>query len=123
MKANRIIAALALVTWSVGGWAAAVAGASAPSAESTRQVVSAQAAASHADDSSSMREGVITAVNEKRDQVEINGAWLRLVAGKSIVFRNGRSAQFNELGKGQKVKFTLAPGVADRATLGAIYVP
>jgi hypothetical protein len=82
------------------------------------------AATPAADDSSSLREGVITAVSDKRDQIEVNGSWLKVVAGSTRVFRQGRSVNAgDELVKGSKVKFTLAPGAADRATLGVVYVP
>ena len=81
-------------------------------------------AAPGADDSSSLREGVITAVGDKRDQIEVNGSWLKIVDGKTRVFRQGRTVNASdELVKGSKVKFTLAPGSADRATLGVVYVP
>lgn len=76
------------------------------------------------DDSSSLREGVITAVNDKRDQIEVNGSWLKLVDGKTRVFRRGRAViGADELVKGSQVKFTLAPGAADPLTLGVVYVP
>lgn len=123
MKTNWIVLAHALLVCCPASWATTVTGTPAPSAASSRSSVAPEAAASQADDSSSMREGVITAVNDRRDQIEINGSWLKLVAGKTQVFRKGRSAQLDELEKGQKVRFTLAPGMADRATLGAVYVP
>ncbi len=82
------------------------------------------AATPAADDSTSLREGVITAVSDKHDQIEVNGSWLKVVAGSTRVFRQGRSVNAgDELVKGSKVKFTLAPGAADRATLGVVYVP
>ena len=81
-------------------------------------------AASSADDNSSLREGVITAISDKRDQIEVNGSWLKVVDGKTRVFRQGRAVNpGDELVKGTKVKFTLAPGAADRLTLGVVYVP
>ncbi len=124
MKTNWIILSLAMLTAAASCRAANVTGAQAPSAESVRRVVpSVAAAASNADDSTSMREGVISAVNEKRDQVEINGTWLTVVAGKTQLFRKGRNVKLDELEKGQKVRFTLLSGATGRATLGAIYVP
>ena len=48
---------------------------------------------------------------------------IAVAASLTRIFRGGRSVRFDDLGKGQKVRFTLAPGVADRTTLGAIYVP
>ncbi len=108
--------------------AARVANESAPSVAGKQQAAAAVtapvAATPSADDSSSLREGVITAINDKRDQIEVNGSWLKVVAGSTRVFRQGRTVNAgDELVKGSKVKFTLAPGAADRATLGVVYVP
>ena len=81
------------------------------------------AAAAHADDSSSLREGMITSVTTSRDQIEVNGSWLKVEANKTRLFRQGREVTGEALAKGQLVKFTLLPGDAQRATLGVVYVP
>ena len=77
-------------------------------------------AAAQADDSSSLRYGVISAVGS--DRVEINSTWMRVVDGQTAVFRQGRAVSSNVLVKGQAVKFTLAPGDRTRTTLGVVYV-
>jgi hypothetical protein len=83
----------------------------------------ADAARPHADDSSSLRQGVITGVRSGRGEVEINGSWLKVAEGRTQVFRGGRAAKRQELEVGDQVRFTLAPSDASRGTLGAVYVP
>lgn len=117
-----IITALAMVA-SEPAWAVRVEGAAAPVAETVHRAESPKNKTAQADDSSSMREGIITAVSAKRDRVEINGSWLNAVDGATRVFRHGQAVGRTALAKGQKVKFTLSPGAADRTTLGAVYVP
>ena len=121
MRTTAIIFAAACAA--LPAWGARVVGAQAPVPEAVRQSVQPAAAASHADDSSSLREGVISGVNASRDQVEINGSWLKLAAGKTRIFRQGHALNSGDLVKGQKVKFTLAAGDAERVTLGVVYVP
>lgn len=75
-----------------------------------------------ADDSSSLRQGVVSAVSPNGDRVYINGAWLAVVEGRTTLFQRGRAALPSQLSKGQRLSFTLAPG-ADRKTLGVVYVP
>ena len=126
MKTSGIIMGVTVaVGLAAAGQALAVrvTGAQAPSPEIVRQAVQPSLAASHADDSSSLREGVITGVSAHHDQIEVNGSWLELAEGKTRVFRQGRVVKRDQLAKGQKVKFTLAPSDASHATLGALYVP
>lgn len=122
MKSAWIIA-LAALTGSPHVWAIRVADAPAPSTQAVRQAERPSDIAAHADDSSSMREGVITGISEKHDQIEINGSWLKLAEGTTRIFQRGRGATRDDLAKGQKVKFTLAPSDAGHSTLGAVYVP
>lgn len=125
MKTTWIIAALVACA-SSQAWAVRVAGEAAPSAGTAVQTVSpvaAAAAASHADDSSSLRQGMITSMSAKNDQIEVNGSWLKIASGKTRLFQRGREVSTDALAKGQTVKFTLLPGDADRFTLGVIYVP
>ncbi len=78
--------------------------------------------ATQADDSSSLRQGVVTDISPNADWLFINGSWLRVAEGSTRLFRQGRPVQAKAVGKGQRVEFTLAPGVADRKTLGIVYV-
>ena len=123
MKARQIIlAALALVA-AGPTMAVRVTNAAPPPPDAVRP---ASAASAKVDESNSLREGVITNVSEKRDQVMINGSWLKIVDGKTRVFRQGRAVNGgDELVKGKQVKFTIAPGATatDGLTLGVVYVP
>ena len=76
-----------------------------------------------ADDRASLRRGMVTDVTAKGDAVLINGSWLAVVEGRTALFQHGKPAQASVLSKGQLLNFTLAPGVADRKTLGIVYVP
>ena len=125
MKTTVLIATLVLCA-SSQAWAVRVAndvkpvpGAARPAAPSD----DAAAAAAHADDSSSMRVGAITGVTTAHDQIEVNGSWLKVLPGKTRLFRHGKAVTSEVLVKGQLVKFTLLPGDAERSTLGVIYVP
>ncbi len=125
MKTTVLIAALVLCA-SSPAWAVRVASDVQPVAGAARPAAptgDAAAAAVHADDSSSMREGAITGVTTAHDQIEVNGSWLKLAPGKTRLFRQGRAVTSEVLVKGQLVKFTLLPGDVERSTLGVIYVP
>lgn len=80
-------------------------------------------AALQADDRSSLRRGMVDSVSASGDAVLIHGSWFFIVEGRTQLFRDGRAASAGALAKGQWVKFTLAPGTADRKTLGVVYVP
>lgn len=123
MRAHWIIMA-ALAAASPQVWAVRVDNETAPVAAAEGQsALQGAAAASQADDSSSLRAGAITSVNAKNDQIEINGSWLRIAPGKTRLFQRGQSVGTDALAKGQLVKFTLLPGAVDRFTLGVVYVP
>ncbi len=120
MNPTRVIVLLvALAPWSAAH-AVRVEGMG-PSATQHESVASQPAASSQADDSSSLREGVITAIGAGK--VQIQGTWLNVVPGKTQVFRQRALVNASTLQKGQKVKFTLAPNTPDRSTLGVVYVP
>ena len=127
MKITWTIAAVVLCA-SSQAWAIRVANEVPRATGLTSQVTSPSAAAlaaaaSHADDSSSLREGAITGVSTNHDQIEVNGSWLKLAAGKTRLFRRGAAVTGDVLVKGQIVQFTLMPGDAQRSTLGVVYVP
>lgn len=73
------------------------------------------------DESHALREGTITAISEKGDQIQVSGSWLKLADGATRIFRGGRLVLRSELAKGQTVRFTLSR--SDRSTLGVVYVP
>jgi hypothetical protein len=124
MKSLRLLVLAALTGSSqVCAIRVADAPAPAPSAVAVRQAEKPGDGATHAGDGSSMREGVVTGINDRRDEIEVNGSWLKLADGTTRIFRRGFGATRDDLAHGQKVRFTLAPGANDRLTLGAVYVP
>jgi hypothetical protein len=91
----------------------------APAASTVRDSNPARPDAADRDDSASLREGVVTSVSPDGDRVEIQGNWLKVVAGQTRVFRRGTAVTARQIDKGAKVKFTLKPD----STLGVVYVP
>jgi hypothetical protein len=81
------------------------------------------ALSTQADDRSSLRQGMLSAISPDRRWVYINGSWFGLVEGSTRLFRQGRSVQADALVVGQRLNFTFAGGNALRTTLGAVYVP
>jgi len=119
----RILAVLvALGSWSVAHGVRPT-GNSPPAPTAVRQAAMPAAAASQADDSSSLREGVVTEVSADADKVQIQGAWFAVVPGKTRLFRGGAAVDATTLHKGQKLRFTLVPSTRERTTLGVVYVP
>lgn len=74
------------------------------------------------DDSSSMRQGLVTAISERGDRVEIQGHWHSIDATSTRFIRSGQLVSADVLKKGQALKFTLKSGKG-AATLGVVYVP
>jgi hypothetical protein len=95
-----------------------------PAPEAVRRSAQAPAAV-QADESSSLRQGLVTQVEPQASRVQVQGVWLQAVAGRTVVIRDGRAVPFDVLRKGQIVKYTLAAGApsSSPATLGAVYVP
>jgi len=91
----------------------------APSASTVRESNPARPDVADRDDSASLREGLVTSVSPDGDRVEIQGTWLKVVAGQTRVFRRGTAVTARQIEKGAKVKFTLKPD----STLGVVYVP
>ena len=126
MKTARIIAAATAVL-AITGHAYAITIGSGPAAPAVAAAVPTSGdpatAAQQADDSNSIREGAITEVGAKSDRILVNGSWLKVIAGKTRLFRRGIEVSRDVLETGQKLRFTLAPGEVDRSTLGVVYVP
>ncbi len=75
------------------------------------------------DDSSSLRQGVVTALAPGGDRVEIQGRWHRIDPTRSRFVRDGRTVRADALKKGQALKYTLLAGQGEKSTLGIVYVP
>lgn len=121
---NQLSGAIAALTscFALSSHAAGALGSAPPSAESVRSVRQV-APMAQADDSSSLRQGVVTALSPRRDWVYVNGTWLGVVEGRTRLFRLGKPVPAGALAEGQLLRFNLAPGRNDGTTLGVVYVP
>ena len=99
-----------------------VGNADAPSS-STVQAAAQQPAHVQADESASLRQGTIAAVDARGGRLQVQGIWLDLVADKTKLIRNGRPAGLDTLKAGESIRFTVAPGRGAAKSLGVIYVP
>ena len=122
MQARAATLLLVLSTAAGSALAVRVVSEPAPKPGAVREAASA-AGANRADESNSLREGVITALSETADRVEVQGTWLDIVDGKTRIFRRGTAIAPSALQKGVKIRFTVAPGTGGRSTLGVVYVP
>ena len=122
MKPSVWVATAVALMFAGSAGAVMVVGGVPPSPDAVRQSA-ASIPAVPVDESQSIREGVVMDIGTARDQIQVNGSWLKVVGGTTHIFRQGRAATVNDIAKGQTVRFTLARGAADRLTLGAIYVP
>jgi hypothetical protein len=86
-----------------------------------------QAAAAQADESASLRHGVVTALDPRGARLQVQGVWLAIVADKTQLLRDGKPAALDILKVGDAIRFMLAPsadaGAADGPALRMIYVP
>lgn len=92
-----------------------------PTAEAVRNAAP-PTTASLTEASNNLTDGMIASINDKGDQIEVHGTWLKLVDGQTQVYRQGKRVTGSALAKGQRIRFSLAAG-ADRTTLGLVYVP
>jgi len=82
-----------------------------------------QAAKAQADESASLRQGLVTALDAGGARVQVQGVWLEVVAGKTQVLRNGQAARLDTLKVGDTIRFTVTAGSADAQALRVIYAP
>jgi len=102
--------------------ASRVNGSAAPAASSVRGAL-VQPASEQADESASLRKGVVTALDERGTRVQVQGVWLDVVTGKTQLSRHGQPARVDTLQVGEAIRFTVAPGVADGQALRVVYAP
>ena len=102
--------------------AARVGGETAP-APATVQGLTQQPATSQTDESASLRQGTITAVDAKGARLQVQGVWLGVVDGKTIAMRGGRPAELASLRVGETIRFTVAADTPEAASLRLIYAP
>jgi len=117
-------AALLAFALAVAGPAPAVrVGSAPPPAASAVQSSAQQPQQVQADESASLRQGVVAAIDERRGRLQIQGIWLDLVAGKTTLLRNGRPAALDTLKAGEAIRFTVAPDSSAAPSLRLIYAP
>ncbi|MGZ8258988.1 MAG: hypothetical protein ACXWUL_00375 [Caldimonas sp.] len=91
-------------------------------AASAVQAAAQEPAQAQADESASLRQGTIAAVDERRGRLQVQGLWLDVVPDKTKLIRHGRPATLDTLRAGEAIRFTVAPG-RTAPSLGVIYVP
>jgi hypothetical protein len=99
-----------------------VGGAVAPSASAV-QGLTPQPAHVQNDESASLREGTITALDANGARLQVQGVWLVLVQGKTLAMRQGKPVDIATLKVGETIRFTVAPGSTEAASLRLIYAP
>ncbi len=104
------------------GMAFRVDGAGAPAASAVQSSPQ-QAAAAQTDESASLRQGTIVAVDERGTRLQVQGIWLDVVAGKTQLLRNGRPAGLETLKAGETIRFTLVSGSGLAPAMKVIYAP
>lgn len=102
--------------------ASRVNGQGAPAASSVRGA-SVQPASEQADESASLRKGLVTSLDERGTRVQVQGVWLDVVAGKTQLSRLGQPSRVDTLRVGEAIRFTVAPGVVERQALRVVYAP
>jgi hypothetical protein len=116
------LAALALLSLATGALASRVHGGAAPAASAVRS--SAQEPAHlQADESASLRQGTIAALDARGGRAQVQGIWLDLVPGKTQLLRSGQPACLGTLRVGEAIRFTVAPGRTGAPALKVIYAP
>ena len=120
--AGLAVAALALAAFTGAASATRVAGAAAPAASS---VLGGDQQPAHvqADESASLRQGTIGALDPRTGRVQVQGIWLDVVADKTQLLRGDRPAALDTLRVGESIRFTLLPGNAAAPALKVIYAP
>jgi hypothetical protein len=121
-RAMRAVATIALGLAFASFAGAVRVEAAAPSASAVLMAPQ-QAAAAQADESASLRHGVVTALDPRGGRLQVQGVWLEVVADKTQLLRDGKPAALNTLKVGDAIRFMLAPGAADGPSLRMIYVP
>ena len=121
-RAHRALLIAALATVAMPSHAVRVGGAPAPSASAVQALVP-QAAQAQNDESASLRQGTVTALDPQGTRLQVQGQWLDVVDGKTLATRKGKTVGIDTLKVGDTIRFTVAPGNAEAASLRLIYVP
>ena len=120
-QAFAATAVLALAATTTVATATRVGGGSAPAASAVQAAVP-QPPHIQTDESASLRQGTIGAVDARGARLQVQGVWLDLAATTQLL-RSGTPAGLDTLRAGESIRFTVLPGSAAAPTLKVIYVP
>ena len=121
--ASFALVALGLASVATTASAVRVGGAAAPAASAVQGATQQEPAHVQADESASLRQGTVGAVDERGTRVQVQGIWLDVVAGKTQLLRNGQAAGLETLKPGEAIRFTVVPGSGVAPALKVIYAP
>ena len=116
------LVAAGLLSMATVASASRVGGAAPPAASAVHGSVQ-QPPQLQADESASLRQGTVGAVNERATRVQVQGIWIDLVAGKTQLLRNGRAAGLDTLKAGEAIRFTVVSGNGAAPAMKVIYAP
>ena len=124
---SRIAAAVLsaiLASLAVPAAATRVGGASgaAPAASDVRAAPQ-QPPQQQADESASLRQGTIAAIDAAGARVQVQDVWLALDPARTQLVRGGRTAALDTLKAGEAIRFTVVANPGAAPTIKVIYVP
>ena len=102
--------------------ASRVGGAPAPTASAV-QGATQQPAHVQADESASLRQGTVGAIDARAMPVQVQGIWIDWVAGSTQLLRNGHAAGFDTLKAGEPIRFTVVSKSGAAPAMKVIYAP
>jgi hypothetical protein len=70
-----------------------------------------------------LRSGVVSDVRAERSQIEIDGKWLIVKPGRTLVLRKGLPVGIGAVVKGQTLNYSLASATPGEQALGVVHVP
>ncbi|MEO8836325.1 MAG: hypothetical protein ABI364_06265 [Caldimonas sp.] len=82
-----------------------------------------QSASVQSDESASLRQGTVTALDERGARLQVQGIWLAVVADKTHLVRAGRASRLETLQLGEAIRFTVMSAESGAPSLGVIYAP
>ncbi len=116
------LVAAGLLSLATAASASRVGGAAPPAASAVQGAVQ-EPAHVQADESASLRQGTVGAVDARAGRVQVQGVWIDLVAGKTQLLRNGRVAGLETLKAGEPIRFTVVSKTGAVPAMKVIYAP
>lgn len=116
------LAAVAIASVAPVASATRVGGGTAPAASTVQGSVQ-EPVHVQTDESASLRQGTVGAVDERGARVKVQGVWIGLVAGKTQLLRGGRPAGLETLKAGEPIRFTVESASGGAPAMRVIYAP